>query len=172
MNRQPSETTEGFTNCGVVLVAKTRGKVFARNRKARHDYSIEETVEAGLVLTGTEVKSVREGSASLRDSYAMIENGEAWLFNSHISPYEQGNQFNHEPRRPRKLLLHRREIDYLYSQVRERGYTLVPLKLYESNGFIKVELAVAKGKRQYDKRRDIKERDAERRMRQAVRRRR
>jgi len=147
-------------------------KVFARNRKARHDYSVEETFEAGIVLTGTEVKSVRQGGVSLRDSYAMVDGSEVVLLNARIAPYKQGNQFNHEPRRPRKLLLHRRQIDYLYGKVRERGFTLVPLKLYESNGYIKVELAVARGKAEYDKRQDIARREAERRMRQALRQRR
>lgn len=125
------------------------------NRKARHDFFIEETYEAGIELKGTEVKSLRAGKANLKDSYARIENGEAILFNMHISPFEQGNRFNHEPRRNRKLLLHKSEIFRLAGKTREKGFTLVPLRIYfNERGLAKVELGLAKGKRQYDKRRD------------------
>ncbi len=135
-------------------------KVIAENRKARHDFHIEETIEAGLVLTGTEIKSIRAGRANLRDSHARIERGEAILYNLHISPYEQGNRYNHDPLRPRKLLLHRREIDSLFGKVRIKGYALIPLRLYLRNGRAKVELALAKGKKLYDKREDIAKREA------------
>ncbi len=134
----------------------------AENRKARHDYHLEEKFEAGLVLTGTEVKSLRRGHCNLRDGYAQVNDGEVWLYNVHISPYEAGNRFNHEPMRPRKLLLHREEINRLIGRTREKGYTLVPLRVYFKGGYAKVELALARGKRQYDKRRAIAERDARR----------
>ncbi|MCL4424637.1 MAG: SsrA-binding protein SmpB [Firmicutes bacterium] len=144
-------------------------KIATENRKARHDYHIEETMEAGLVLTGTEVKSLRLGRANLRDSYAEVKKGEVFLLNSHISPYEQGNRFNHDPLRPRKLLLHRSEIRRLIGKVREKGYTLVPLKIYFKKGKAKVELALARGKKLYDKREDMLERDARREMERAFR---
>ncbi|NLM53963.1 MAG: SsrA-binding protein SmpB [Firmicutes bacterium] len=140
----------------------------AENRKARHDYHIEETIEAGIALQGTEVKSLRLGRVNLRDSYAKVENGEVFLHGVHISPYEQGNRFNHDPLRVRKLLLHKREIRRLIGKTREEGYTLVPTKLYFKNGKCKVELALAKGKKLYDKRDAIARRDAERRARQAA----
>jgi SsrA-binding protein len=140
-----------------------------KNKKAKHDFHIEETFEAGIALEGTEVKSLRSGKASLRDSYARVENGELYLYDMHISPYEKGNQFNHDPKRPRKLLMHKREIMRLYGYVREKSYTLVPLRLYlNEKGLIKVELALAKGKRMYDKRREIAKRDAERQMEKAL----
>jgi SsrA-binding protein len=129
--------------------------VIARNRRARHDYHIEDVVEAGLVLTGTEVKSLRAGRASLTDGFAQISDGEMWLHGVHIPEYAQGTWTNHEPRRPRKLLLHRKEIDKLASEIAERGFTLVPLSLYFSGGRAKVELALARGKRTYDKRQDL-----------------
>lgn len=138
------------------------------NRKAFHDYHIDDKIEAGMKLTGTEVKSLRAGRANLRDSYAAVENGEMFLYNMHIAPYTHGNRFNHEPKRPRKLLLHRREIDRLFGLIRQKGMTLVPLRVYFRNGWAKVELGVARGKKQYDKRRDIAERDAARRMRRAL----
>lgn len=141
----------------------------AENRKARHDYFIEETFEAGLVLVGTEVKSCRIGRVNLRDSYAHVENGELYLSNVHISPYEQGNRFNHEPLRKRKLLMHKGEIRRLFSKVREKGYTLVPLRLYFKKGRAKVELALAKGKATYDKRDDIAARDVQREVARAMR---
>ncbi|EGO63705.1 SsrA-binding protein SmpB [Acetonema longum] len=144
-------------------------KIAAENRKARHDYHIHETYEAGIVLTGTEVKSLRAGKANLKDSYARVENSEVFLHNLHISPYEQGNRFNHEPLRTRKLLLHRFEINKLIGKVREKGYALVPLKLYFSRGKVKVDLALATGKKLYDKRDDIAERDAKREMDRAFR---
>ncbi len=140
----------------------------AENRKARHDYHIEETMEAGIALQGTEVKSLRLGRVNLRDSYARVENGEVFLYGMHISPYEQGNRFNHDPLRVRKLLLHKREIRRLIGKTRDEGYTLVPTRLYFKNGKAKVELALAKGKKLYDKREAIAKRDAERRARQAT----
>lgn len=140
-----------------------------KNKKAKHDFHIEETFEAGIVLQGTEVKSLRQGKANLRDSYARIEDGELFIYDLHISPYEKGNYFNHEPKRPRKLLMHKREIMRLYGYVKERGYTLVPLRLYlNEKGLVKVELALAKGKRVYDKRREIARKDAERQMEKAL----
>ena len=146
-------------------------RVIARNRRARHDYSIEDVVEAGLVLTGTEVKSLRAGRASLTDGFASITDGEMWLHNVHIPEYAQGTWTNHEPRRPRKLLLHRKEIDRLERQIAERGLTLVPLSLYFLGGRVKVELALARGKRTYDKRQDLARRDAAREVERARRRR-
>lgn len=139
-----------------------------RNKRAYHDFDILESVEAGMKLTGTEVKSLRSGRASLRESYAQVEGGEVFLYNMHIAPYSHGNRQNHEPKRPRKLLLKRREIDRLFGLTRQKGMTLVPTKVYFRNGWAKVELGVAKGKRLFDKRRDIAEREAERRMRQAL----
>jgi SsrA-binding protein len=147
-------------------------KVIARNRRARHDYHIEETFEAGLVLTGTEVKSLRAGRASLTEAFAQISGDELWLHGLHIPEYAQATWTNHDPRRTRKLLLHRKEIDRLASQVAERGFTIVPLSLYFSGGRAKVELALARGKRTYDKRRDLAQRDAAREVDRALRRRR
>nr|WP_276526139.1 SsrA-binding protein SmpB [Moorella thermoacetica] len=145
-------------------------KVVTDNRRARHDYFIEETFEAGIALTGTEVKSLRNGRANIKDSYARVENGELILHDMHISPYEQGNRFNHEPRRPRRLLMHRYEIQRLYGKVREKGLTLIPLKVYfNERGLAKVELALVKGKRLYDKREDIAARDAQREIARALR---
>lgn len=144
-------------------------KMVAENRKARHDYHIEEVIETGLVLTGTEVKSVRKGSVNLRDSYASVDNGEMFLHHVHIAPYEQGNRANHDPYRSRKLLLHRREIDRLMGRVKERGYTLVPLKLYfNARGRAKLELGLCRGKKQYDKRDTLRERDARRDVERAI----
>ena len=139
-------------------------KVIAENRKARHEYHLLERYEAGLVLTGTEVKSLREGGASLQQAYADVRDGEAWLIGAHIAEYGQGNVFNHEPDRDRKLLLHRKEIASVYGKVRERGLTLVPTRLYFKDGKVKVELALARGKEQRDKRRDIAKRDAARQI--------
>ena len=150
---------------------KPEQRVIARNRRARHDYHIEDVVEAGLVLTGTEVKSLRAGRASLTDGFAQIADGEMWLHGVHIPEYAQGTWTNHEPRRPRKLLLHRKEIDKLASEIAERGFTLVPLSLYFSGGRAKVELALARGKRTYDKRQDLAQRDAAREVQRAHRRR-
>jgi SsrA-binding protein len=143
---------------------KAAEKVIATNRKAYHDYFIEETLEAGLVLTGTEIKSVRGGRVNLRDSYVRIERGEAWLLNVHIAPYEQGNRYNVNPTRDRKLLLHRPEILRLQGKAQAKGMTIVPLRVYLRGNRAKVELALAKGKRQYDKRESIAQRDAEREM--------
>jgi SsrA-binding protein len=137
-------------------------KIVAENRRARHDYHIHETFEAGIVLTGTEIKSLRGGRANLTDSYAKIEDKELFLISAHISPYEQGNRFNHEPRRNRKLLMHKSEIIRLLSKTREKGFTLVPLKIYLSHGMAKVELALASGKDLYDKRQAAAEHDAKR----------
>lgn len=137
-------------------------KVMAVNRRATHDYFIDDRVEAGLVLTGTEIKSIREGRVNLREGYARIVDGEAWLTNVHIAPYEQGNRYNHEPLRDRKLLLHRDEINTLVGRVRQRGYTLVPLQLYLKHGKAKVELGLARGKREFDKRESIAKREAQR----------
>jgi len=154
-------------------VAADQGvKMIARNRRARHDYHIEEVYEAGLVLTGTEVKSLRAGRASLTDGFGQISDHEVWLHNVHIPEYTQGTWTNHEPRRTRKLLMHRREIDKLASQTTERGLTLVPLALYFKDGKAKVELALARGKRSYDKRHDLAARDAAREVDRALRRRR
>ena len=140
-------------------------KIAAENRKARHDYSIHETFEAGIELVGTEVKALRAGKANLKDAYAQItKSAEVYLYNLHVSPYEQGNQFNQEPLRPRRLLLHRAEIRRLIGKVKEKGYTLVPLKLYFSRGRVKLELALATGKKSYDKRQSLAEKDAKREM--------
>lgn len=140
-------------------------ETIALNRKARHNYTITDTFEAGLVLTGTEIKSVRASNVNLSDAYARIERGEAWLINAHIAPFEQGNRNNHEPRRDRKLLLHRSEIDQLLGKAAQKGLTVVPLRLYISDrGRAKVELGLAKGKQLHDRRRDIADRDSRRDM--------
>lgn len=154
-------------------MAREQGrKAIARNRRARFDYRIEDTYEAGLVLTGTEVKSLRAGRASLTDGFAQISDGEVWLHNVHIPEYTQGTWTNHEPRRTRKLLLHRKEIEKLSSRTAEQGLTLVPLSLYFKDGKAKVELGLGRGKRTYDKRHDLASRDAAREMDRALRRRR
>ncbi|UCZ52614.1 SsrA-binding protein SmpB [Bacillus shivajii] len=140
----------------------TEGSQIAQNKKARHDYHIEETYEAGLVLTGTEIKSIRNRRVNLKDSFARVSRGEAWLHNLHISPYEQGNRYNHDPVRTRKLLLHRKEINKLIGLTKEKGYTLVPLKIYIKNGFAKVLIGLGKGKKKYDKREDLKKKAAKR----------
>lgn len=145
-------------------------QVVATNRKAYHDYSIEDTIEAGLVLIGSEIKSIRDGRVNLRDSYATIDDqGEVWLHNVHVAPYDPASRFGHEPRRPRKLLLHKRQIARLQSQVQAKGYTLIPLRIYIRDNLAKVELALARGKRQYDKRAAIAKREDERRVRRALR---
>ena len=138
------------------------------NREARHNYFIDETYEAGLVLVGSEVKSLRDGKANLKDSYARIQKGEAVLVNAHVSPYAGANQFNHDPTRPRKLLLHRREIERLTGKTKERGFTLIPLKLYFKNGRAKVELGLARGKKFYDKRETLRRKVAEREVERAL----
>ena len=141
----------------------------ARNKRARHDYHILETWEAGLVLTGTEVKSLRNGKANLSDAYGVVNEGEVYLINLHISPYDQGNYYNHEPTRTRKLLLHRKEIRRLIGAVEREGLTLVPLELYFKRGRAKVAIALAKGKKLHDKRADLRKKDDEREMARAVR---
>jgi SsrA-binding protein len=139
-------------------------KLIAQNRKARHDYLIEETLEAGLVLTGTEVKSCRAGKVSLTDAYVLVKDGETWLVQAHISPYSHGNKQNHDPLRPRKLLLHKSEIDRLNAKVAQEGRTVIPLRLYFKHGIAKAEIAIARGKKSYDKRESMAKRDAERDM--------
>ena len=141
---------------------------YANNRKAFHDYHILETVEAGLVLSGTEAKSVRAGRISLREAYARIEHGEAWLVGAHIAHYAQGNRYNHEPTRPRKLLLHRDQIGHLAGKVKEGGMTIVPLRVHDRHGFLKVDLGLARGKKQWDKRQTIAKREATREIDRAV----
>lgn len=139
-------------------------KIVARNRKARHDYHIDETLEAGLVLTGTEIKSIRAGRVSLQEAFVTPRNGEMWVIGMHIAPYDPGARENHDPVRPRKLLMHRREIDKWTERVQIRGMTIVPLQLHIRRGRAKLQIGLAKGKRQYDKRQDIAKRDAQRRM--------
>ena len=151
------------------METKSNIKIVAENRKARHDYHIHETYEAGIALTGTEVKSLRAGRANLKDSYAHVENGEMMISQMHISPYEQGNIFNHEPMRKRKLLMHKKEILKLFGKTREKGYSLVPLKLYFTRDKAKLQIALASGKKNYDKRQDIAARDAKRDMELAMR---
>lgn len=159
MNRRSSSHTDGT-------------KLIAQNRKARHNYLIEETVEAGIVLVGTEVKSCRDGKVNLSDAYAVVRNGEAWLLQCHISPYSHGNRENHDPLRPRKLLLTRSEIDKFDAKVSREGRTLVPLRLYFKHGLAKAEIAIARGKKAHDKRATEATRDAERQMRRELGRRR
>ncbi len=143
-------------------------KIITQNKKAFHDYSIEETLEAGILLQGTEVKSLREGKANLKDSYVIVKNGEIFLLNCHISPYSHGNIMNHEPLRTRKLLMHKKEIAKLQDRVAQKGYSLIPLKLYFKNSHVKVEVGLAKGKRQYEKRESIKKREADREIERAM----
>src|SRR3954464_14158854 len=150
-------------------MAKPAGeKLIVENRRARHDYHLLDKVEAGLVLAGTEVKALREGKATLQQAYAEVRDGEAWLVGLHIPEYGQGNRANHEPDRPRKLLLHGREIERLYAQVREKGLTLVPTRLYFKDGRVKAEIAVARGKELRDKRRDVAKREADRDIERAM----
>jgi SsrA-binding protein len=143
-------------------VAEDGIKVVARNRKASHDYILSDRLEAGLVLKGSEIKSIRAGQVSLRESHVRIDGREAWLVDAHIAPYDPASRLNHEPRRPRKLLLHRREIHRLYDRVQQKGFTVIPLRMYLRDGIAKVEIALARGKRKYDKRREIAARDAAR----------
>ena len=143
-------------------MVKGEGKVVAQNKKARHDYTIVDTIEAGLVLTGTEIKSVRAARINLKDGYAQIKKGEAWLVNVHIAPYEEGNIWNQDPTRTRKLLLHKKQIAKLEGEVKGTGMTLVPLKVYIKDGFAKVLIGLAKGKHDYDKRESIKRREHDR----------
>ena len=142
-------------------------RVIARNKKAKHDYSIEETYEAGLVLKGTEIKSIRQSKINLKDSFALVEDGEVFLYNVHISPYKQGNRYNHDPERVRKLLLRRGQINSLFGKTQREGYTLIPLAVYLKHNVAKVELALAKGKNVRDKRRDIAKKTAEREIEKA-----
>jgi SsrA-binding protein len=146
-------------------------KVVATNRKARHEYFIRETYEAGLELRGTEIKSIRAGQISLAEAYIRVDGQQAWLVDAHIAPYDQASHFNHEPRRPRRLLLHRSEITRLWNEVRQQGLTIIPLQVYLKDGRAKLEIATAKGKKLYDKRAAIAERDAKREIERQVRRR-
>lgn len=139
-------------------------KVIAENRKARYEYFVEEKYEAGIILTGTEIKSIRAGRVNLKDSYAEVIQGEVWLNQMHISPYDQGNRFNHDPLRKRKLLLNRSEIAKMVGKVQQQGMTLIPLKIYLNQGLAKIELGLCKGKKNYDKRDDLANRDAKRQM--------
>lgn len=143
-------------------------KIVANNPVAKHNYTIEDTIEAGVVLTGTEIKSIRNGKVNLKDSYANIKNGEAFIYGMHISPYEHGNIFNKDPLRTRKLLLTRREINKLTGLIKQKGLTLVPISLYFNGNFLKIELGIGKGKKLYDKREDIAKKDAERRIQRAM----
>jgi SsrA-binding protein len=143
-------------------------KIICRNRRAFHEYMIQDRLECGIVLTGTEVKSLREGSGSLEEAYARMEEGEVWLIGSDIPEYTMAHRLNHKPKRPRKLLLHRREIDKFADKASQRGFTLVPLRMYFKNGLAKVELAIARGKQLHDKRQDLKKADAQREMKRAM----
>lgn len=143
-------------------MSKKYEKPLAQNRKASYDYSIEETIEAGIVLKGTEIKSMRAGKVTIGDAHIRVLNGEAQIINMHVSPYEQGNRFNHEPTRSRILLLHRREIDRLFGITQQKGYTLIPLRIYIKRGFAKVLIGLGKGKKQHDKRHDLKEKQMKR----------
>jgi len=155
------------------VVCMTQKKILANNKKAKHDYFIEETYEAGMVLKGTEIKAMRMGKLNLKDSYAKVENGDVMIYSMHISPYEKGNIYNTDPLRPRKLLLNKREIRKLLGYTTQEGLTLIPLKVYlNSKGLAKMELAVAKGKKLYDKRDDMAKKDANRRMEQHMKQRR
>lgn len=149
------------------MVAKGSGKVVAVNKKANHDYAIEETLEAGIVLKGTEIKSIRNGKVQLRDAFVLIRNNEAWISNMHVSPYEQGNIHNHDPLRSRKLLLHKKQISQLTGKIKEEGYAIVPMKMYLKDGFAKVLVGIGKGKKLYDKRQDLKEKEHKRDMERA-----
>lgn len=149
-------------------MAKGEGKLVAQNKKARHDYSIVDTIEAGLVLTGTEIKSIRAARINLKDGFAQIKNGEAWLVNVHIAPYDEGNIWNQDPTRTRKLLLRKKQIAQLEGEVKGTGMTLVPLKVYIKDGFAKVLIGLAKGKHDYDKRESIKRREQERDLKRTI----
>lgn len=143
-------------------------KLICNNKKAYHDYFIEEKLEAGMVLQGTEVKSLRSGKANLNDAFMQVRNGEAFLHNLHISPYDFGNRQNHDPDRNRKLLLHKKEIERMFARIREQGYSAIPLRLYFKDGLVKVEIGLAKGKKLYDKREDLKKKDSQRELSQAL----
>ncbi|MER1985712.1 MAG: SsrA-binding protein SmpB [Solibacillus sp.] len=148
-------------------MAKGTGNVLAQNKKASHDYFIEETFEAGMVLTGTEIKAVRAARVQLKESYIAIRDGEAWIRNMHISPFEQGNRFNHDPLRERKLLLHKKQISQLFGAVKRDGYTIIPLKIYIKDGYAKLLIGLGKGKKDYDKRHDMRSKDAKREIERA-----
>lgn len=153
----------------VIRMSKNDGrKIVANNKKARHEFFLEELLEAGIVLKGTEVKSIRQGKVSIKEAFCAIEKGELFIHNMHISPYKEGNQFNVDPIRTRKLLVHKKQINKLIGQTKEKGYTIVPVQIYLSKGKVKVEIALGKGKKLYDKRETVAKRDSERRMRQAV----
>jgi len=143
-------------------------KLICKNPNAYHNYIINDTLEAGIVLSGTEIKSIKSGKVNLKDSYAQIKNGEAYIYSMHISPYEHGNIFNKDPLRDRKLLLNKREINKLIGQIKQQGYSLIPISLYFKGSFVKVELGIGKGKKQFDKRQDIAKKDAEMKIRKAL----
>jgi len=166
MAKQTSNKHESKTQTSNVPV-----KIISANRQAYHDYFVERTIEAGISLVGTEIKSIRDGKVNLRGSYAIARNGELWLENAHIAVYEHGNRYNHEPLRNRKLLLHRREIEQLQAKVATKGLTLIPLKLYLKGGKAKIELGLCRGKKLYDKREAIAERDVKREMERVIRKR-
>ncbi|KYG30745.1 SsrA-binding protein SmpB [Alkalihalobacillus trypoxylicola] len=150
-------------------MAKHESKVIAQNKKANHDYFIEETFEAGMVLQGTEIKSIRTGRMNLKESFARVSNGEVFLHNAHISEYEQGNRYNHDPVRARKLLLKKKQIDMLIGSTKQQGYSIVPLKVYIKNGYAKLLIGLAKGKKNFDKRETLKRKDAKREVDRALR---
>lgn len=156
------------TNDKGVIDERPAERTFSSNRRAYHEYEVMDSMEAGIVLTGTEIKSVRAGKVNLRDSYARVQQGQVMLYNMHVSPYDQGNIWNHDPLRPRKLLLHRKQIAKLAEQSQAQGLTLVPLRLYSKKGFAKLEIAVARGKRQFDKRAAIADRESKRELDRAV----
>ena len=149
-------------------MSENRIKIVTRNRQASHDYHLEDTFEAGLVLMGSEIKSIRAGHVSIQESFIQVKGGEVWILGMHINPYEEAAQKGHEPLRPRKLLLHKRQIGKIASDVARKGYTIVPTKLYLKNGFAKLEIALAKGKRDHDKRQDLRKRDDQRRVERAL----
>ncbi|AMB95636.1 SsrA-binding protein SmpB [Aerococcus urinae] len=150
------------------MTKKKQDNVVATNRKANHDYIIEDTIEAGLVLTGTEIKSIRKGKVNLKDSFARVENGQVWVYGMHVSPFEQGNRFNQDPMRPRKLLLKKREINRLAKHVSQEGYAIIPLRMYIKRGFAKLLIGIGKGKKKYDKRQALKEKDMKRDIKRAM----
>lgn len=149
-------------------MAKGKGNILARNRKANFDYTIEDTIEAGVVLQGTEIKSIRAGKVQLKEAFVQIRNNEAWIVNMHISHYDQGNRFNHDPTRSRKLLLHRKQINQLIGKTKQQGYSIVPIQIHLKNGFAKVLIGVGKGKKDYDRREDLKRKEAKRDMARAL----
>jgi SsrA-binding protein len=168
MSTIPTTPSGGANGAKGATAERPAERVFSSNRRAYHEYEVMDSMEAGIVLTGTEIKSVRAGKVNLRDSYARVQQGEVMLYNMHVSPYDQGNIWNHDPLRPRKLLLHRKQIDKLAEQSQAQGLTLIPLRLYAKKGFAKLEIAVARGKRQYDKRAAIADRESKRELDRAV----